>query len=276
MGFVVWRSGDETVAPKPAAATTTSIATTTSSPNRVATDALVATSSVPKLAISSTPPADWDTATPVVAWDNQPPPSSAGTLPPRPALPRPDYPLQGRYSTATGWSFDNPTSFKGPLTLLVTEQRGPWLKVLVPVRPNGGVGWVAAGDVTLSHVSQHIDLHIADRKLQYFNGAQLVTETQVVVGKDETRTPTGLFFITDKVPQSDPNGFYGPIALATSAYSEQLDEFDNGVPVIALHGTNRPELVGTAASNGCVRIPNDIVSQIAKDAPLGTPVNIYA
>ena len=73
-----------------------------------------------------------------------------------------------------------------------------------------------------------------------------------------------------------PNGAYGPWILATSAYSEALDEFDGGLPVIAFHGTNQPDLIGSAASNGCVRMPNDVVDLLADTMPAGTPVTITA
>ena len=55
-----------------------------------------------------------------------------------------------------------------------------------------------------------------------------------------------------------------------------LDTFDNGLPQVAFHGTNQPELVGTKASNGCVRIPNDIVTKIAETIPAGTPIDVFA
>ena len=180
-------------------------------------------------------------------------------------MPRPDYPLAGRYSTDTGWAFSNPTSFEGPLKLLVREQRGSWLRVEVPVRPNGTEGWVAAADVDLSTSTQRVELSVGERMLRVFDSSTLISETPVVVGKDETRTPLGRFFITDRVPQEDPAGFYGPLVLPLSAYSEQLDKFDEGVPVIAIHGTSRPDLLGTAASNGCVRMPNDVITAVGRD-----------
>jgi lipoprotein-anchoring transpeptidase ErfK/SrfK len=43
-----------------------------------------------------------------------------------------------------------------------------------------------------------------------------------------------------------------------------------------VHGTNNPGEVGQNISNGCVRVPNDIIEQIAMQAPLGTPVTIVA
>ena len=49
-----------------------------------------------------------------------------------------------------------------------------------------------------------------------------------------------------------------------------------GVPVIALHGTSNPASVGQAASNGCVRMPNEVVSLLYDQLPLGTQVEITA
>jgi len=74
----------------------------------------------------------------------------------------------------------------------------------------------------------------------------------VVIGTPGTPTPTGRFYINDKEKQQNSGGSYGPWALSTSAYSEALDLFDGGMPVIAFHGTNQPGLIGTASSNGCV------------------------
>ena len=47
--------------------------------------------------------------------------------------------------------------------------------------------------------------------------------------------------------------------------------FDDGLPVIAFHGTNQPDLIGSAASNGCIRMPNEVVTQLAETIPAGYP-----
>ena len=73
----------------------------------------------------------------------------------------------------------------------------------------------------------------------------------------------------------DPALVQEAVALATDAYSEVIDEFDSGVPVVALHGTNTPEYVGQARSNGCIRVPNEIIQQLADTMPQGTPVYIF-
>jgi lipoprotein-anchoring transpeptidase ErfK/SrfK len=43
---------------------------------------------------------------------------------------------------------------------------------------------------------------------------------------------------------------------------------------IAIHGTNRPELIGLAVSNGCLRVRNDVLLRIFRATLAGTPVRI--
>jgi hypothetical protein len=269
-GALVLRSGDSSDADP------TTTTTTTTTTVEVREDTVVATARNPTVDVLSSPPPGWDTATPVEVFDAEIPEASQATVPARDPLPRLDYPVQGRYATATGWTFSNPTSLGDPFVMMVTERRGDWLKVQVPVRPNGTEGWVSAADVTLSDHGQRIELRLGERVLRFYDGGDLVLETPVVIGKEETRTPTGRFYVTDTVSQSNPAGAFGPLAIATSAYSEQLDIFDDGVPVIALHGTNQPELMGQAVSNGCVRMPNDVVTKLGAQVQLGTPVDIFA
>jgi lipoprotein-anchoring transpeptidase ErfK/SrfK len=55
-----------------------------------------------------------------------------------------------------------------------------------------------------------------------------------------------------------------------------MDRFSSGVPAIALHGTNRPDLLGSAASNGCVRMDDTTINLLRSTLPMGTPVDIAA
>lgn len=158
-------------------------------------------------------------------------------------------------------------------TLLVTDQKTPgWLQVLLPLKPNGQTGWIHAGDVTLSQVLHKIEVDRATHTLRLFHADQLLLETPVAVGAPNTPTPTGTFYITDPVPGG--GGAYGPLALGISGYSDVLEQFAGGPPQIAIHGTNRPDLIGQDVSNGCVRVPNDMIVQIGDQVPLGTPVII--
>ncbi|UDY37066.1 L,D-transpeptidase [Dermatobacter hominis] len=266
-------SGDD---PAPDGPSTTASSASTTAERWPATQARIATAKNPSIIVHSEPPTDWDEMEPVSVSDSPDLPQSQDAMSPRDALPRPDYPIQGRYVDPAGWSFNNPTAWGDPFVMLVTEQRGDWLKVEIPVRPNGTDGYVNVEDVSLSDTGFRLDLRLGTRTLTLYDGNDVVLSTQVVIGKSETQTPTGRFYITDLVEQTDPAGFYGPLALATNAYSEQIDVFENGVPVIALHGTNRPELIGQDVSNGCIRVPNEQILKIADQIPMGTPIDITA
>ena len=189
-------------------------------------------------------------------------------------IPSMDRPVEGRQRTGTGWIFANPSGWNDELTFTVTENHGAWLKVLLPVRPNGTEGWIRASDVTLSSTQFHVHIAVNARTLTVFNGDAQVLSTPVVVGKDATPTPRGRFYVTDGV-EKHAGSSYGPWILPLSGFSQALDEFGGGAPVIAIHGTNQPDLAGTAASNGCIRVPgDDTITQMHDQLPQGTPVDI--
>jgi lipoprotein-anchoring transpeptidase ErfK/SrfK len=230
----------------------------------------VATAVVPVVQVFAAKPG---TATPASAPQLARPGPDGVVHPP---IPREDLVSANVRKTDFGWEYDNPTYFGNPLVLLVTANEGEWLKVLLPARPNGLEGWIRASDVTLSEHRFHAELVLSERIFRVFEGEEQIAETRVVIGKDATPTPTGRFYFTEKVQQSNPGGAYGPWVLATNGYSEAMDFFDGGLPVIAFHGTNQPGLIGQAASNGCVRMPNEVITMLAATLPAGTPVEIRA
>ena len=171
------------------------------------------------------------------------------------------------------------TEYNLPRTYLVTDQssRPGWLSVLLPIRPNGASGWIRASDVTLGSSDYEIRIEIGAHKLTLLKLSRPVLESGTVVGADKTPTPPGRFYVTDPLDlHSQPNAGYGVFALGISGYSEVLTSFKGGPGQLAVHGTNNPDQMGQNISNGCVRVPNDIIEQIAAQAPLGTPVTIVA
>ncbi len=271
-----WPSTQEPVASpdtsRPSSTTTTRVKLLPSGTVEIAT----VRPELTEVEVQATEPPEWATAKIAQIPSDVPiPPASQPDAPDRDPLPDIGAPIAGRTATESGWKFANPGPYEPaqPFTMLVQERRGDWLRVFIPVRPNGTTGYVRAVDVELSQTQYRIELHLGERTLRVFNGSEQLVETRVVVGSPFTPTPTGTFYITDIVPQTSPS--YAPFALATNGYSEVMDEFDTGVPVVALHGTNHPEYVGEARSNGCVRIPNEIVQQLADTLPQGTPVYTF-
>ena len=64
--------------------------------------------------------------------------------------------------------------------------------------------------------------------------------------------------------------------VSLGVFSDAINTFGSagGLPKVALHGTNRPDLLGQHGSNGCIRMPNDIISIIADEVPIGTRVDL--
>jgi lipoprotein-anchoring transpeptidase ErfK/SrfK len=199
--------------------------------------------------------------------------ASAAVVPP---IPRDGYATAGSRKTPQGWAFANPTYFKSPLVFEVIGHDGDWLHVWVPARPNQQQGWIRATDVDLTSTTFRMELSVADHHLKVWNGDQLFVDTNVVDGKSTSKTPLGHFYINEKIKSDNPAGAYGYWILSTSGYSEDLNEFDNGLPVVAFHGTNQPNLIGQSQSNGCVRMPNDVDQKLADALPAGTPIDISA
>jgi lipoprotein-anchoring transpeptidase ErfK/SrfK len=182
----------------------------------------------------------------------------------------------------------------GLQTALLTDPTRPqvppgWIPVLVPLRkPNDTPGWVAASDVTLSQTPYSIVVSLSQHTLVLFNAGHPMLATSVIIGTPKTPTPTGTFYVTDPVNCNQVavptyqavrcTGTYGAFAIGTSGLSNALDSFDGTIPQIAIHGTDLPATeLGKDLSNGCVRMPNNIILQIAGLTPLlGTPITITA
>lgn len=193
-----------------------------------------------------------------------------------PAIPRTGLNSAGVKKTAEGMEFSNPTYNNNPLVVSVLANQGDWLQVDVVDRPNTRTGWVRAADVVLGATDYRIEVDLSTFTLRVYKAADVFLETKVAIGKDSTPTPLGRSYMTEIIKNPSDTGLYGAYILPTSAYSETLDTFDGGLPEIALHGTNQPELLGTKASNGCVRMTNDAVTKIAKAVPAGAPITVYA
>jgi len=165
------------------------------------------------------------------------------------------------------------TEFGTTRVVLVTKRKGAWLKVLLPDRPNGSTGWIRASDVELRSVTDAVRVSLAERVLTWTRDGEVVLETPIAIGAPDTQTPAGRFYVTDLLDTPD-GGAYGPFAIGLSAHSETISEFAGSDGQIGLHGTSDPGSIGQAVSHGCVRVPNDVVTRLASDLPLGTPVTI--
>lgn len=173
-------------------------------------------------------------------------------------------------------TLQNPTHEGLPVVFLVLEDEGPWLKVRVSSRPNNLVAWVQRSEVAIRTVPNRVLVEVGARRVTVYHGDAVLLQETVAIGSDRTPTPLGSFFVDGIVDVPSDNGPYGAYQVSVAGFSDVLQSFGGGVGQIALHGTNRPELLGQPVSNGCVRMTNDAITRMAQLAPLGTPVDIVA
>ncbi|HEX5800664.1 MAG TPA: L,D-transpeptidase [Gaiellaceae bacterium] len=152
---------------------------------------------------------------------------------------------------------------------------GDWLRVQLPKRPNGILGWVRARDVELVRVRTRIEVDLSTRRVTLYRaGAELLSAT-AAIGAADTPTPTGSYYVDQRLVAPNPEGPFGPAAIGISAFSPVLQHWAQGGP-IAIHGTNQPDLIGGAVSHGCVRVRNDVLVRMFRLVEAGTPVVIRA
>jgi hypothetical protein len=169
----------------------------------------------------------------------------------------------------------------GPVGLLVLGTREAdgrlWLRVRLPARPNGTAGWIPADFTTLSRTPYRIEISVGSRSVRLLRDGRTVTRYRAVIGAPRWPTPLGVFAVSERVPQPDPDGFLGPWALLLTAFSPTLTSFGGGQGQVALHGRAGASLadpLGSARSHGCIRISNDGIRLLARVAREGTPVTI--
>jgi lipoprotein-anchoring transpeptidase ErfK/SrfK len=157
------------------------------------------------------------------------------------------------------------------------DRRGMlWLQVMLPGRPDGLTGWIAAQGTRRLVTRWHIVVDLARRRVSVYRDGRIVKTFQAVVGKPSTPTPTGRFFVEETLQMAAGHPG-GPFALALSARSNALQEFEGGPGQIALHGRNNlGGTLGTAASHGCVRLSTASIDWLAARIGPGTPTTIYA
>jgi hypothetical protein len=167
-----------------------------------------------------------------------------------------------------------PTVFAIRGAVLDPRCRPRWYRVQLPMRPNGIVGYVRARDVSTAKIRTRIVVDVSARRLVLFRDGRRVLRSTVAVGSSATPTPTGIYYVNQRLIPSDPSGPFGPGAVGISAFSPVLTGWVQGGP-IAIHGTNRPSLIGQAVSNGCIRLPNHVLRRVFSTAYSGTPVVIH-
>jgi lipoprotein-anchoring transpeptidase ErfK/SrfK len=166
-----------------------------------------------------------------------------------------------------------PNVFRVLSALRASDCSTRWYRVQLPIKPNGVAGYVRARAVDTVRVRSRVLVDLSARRLTLFRNGRRVLRTTVAVGSPATPTPTGRFYVNQRLIPADASGPFGPAAVGISAYSNVLTDWTQGGP-IAIHGTNEPWSIGRAVSNGCIRLPNAVLRKLFAQTPPGTPVLI--
>jgi lipoprotein-anchoring transpeptidase ErfK/SrfK len=149
-----------------------------------------------------------------------------------------------------------------------------WIHVMLPGRPNGHTGWISPSLFRYASTPWRILVTLGNRHVRVYHSGKLVRTFTAVVGKASTPTPQGQFFVEETLELSGKK-VGAPFAIALSARSRVLQQFDGGPGQIALHGLNNVGGVpGTAASHGCVRLSTANITWLADRIGPGVPVTI--
>jgi lipoprotein-anchoring transpeptidase ErfK/SrfK len=164
-----------------------------------------------------------------------------------------------------------------PQVFLVQESRPDgWVRVLLPVRPNGSSGWVRKSDVEIAVTDYHVRVDLAAHTITVTKGDQQLYSGPVAIGTAATPTPPGEYYVRVKIKAVDPTTVYGPYAWGLSSHSDALDTFNGGDAEIGIHGNNDASVLGHDVTHGCVRMDNGAITMLSNDLPLGTPVDIVS
>jgi hypothetical protein len=229
-------------------------------------------------------PSPSPTATSDAPVETGPPPGSLGPPPPGDPVPSsstvvylngpatvqvygaPD--TAKRTSTLRGRnSIDQPSAF------LVVDHQPGWFHVLLPVKPNGSTGWLKASDVQVAATTDYLRVTVSQFRIDHYVAGKWHGGFRVAVGKPSTPTPTGLFYIlaSQQVDQAP----YTPGIFALSGFAPQPIPGFLGA-TLGVHGWTDPSVIGTRASNGCVRLMSKDMEPLLRTLILGTPVDIVA
>jgi len=161
----------------------------------------------------------------------------------------------------------------GVLRSKADRHRGVWVKVRLPVLPNGSVGWVERRALGAYHtVDTQLLVDRRTLRATLYRAGKPVFSASVGVGTPAWPTPAGDFIVRSELTRY-ASSFYGPIAFGTSARSAVLTDWPAG-GFVGIHGTDAPQLLPGQVSHGCIRMRNADIRRLAKLMPVGTALTI--
>lgn len=145
----------------------------------------------------------------------------------------------------------------------VASRRTLWLRVSLPVLPNGTTGWVERSDVGgYQRTTTRLVIDRAALTASLYRGRTRVQTARIGIGRRQWPTPAGTFFVRNELTKF-ASPAYGPIAFGLSARSAVLTDWPAG-GFVGIHGTNKPGILPGRVSHGCIRVRNEDILRMAR------------
>ena len=139
-----------------------------------------------------------------------------------------------------------------------------------------GAGEAAAEETaTVVPTVRRLVVSIPDRRLVVVENDRAVETYEVAVGAAATPSPVGVFTIVNRV--SNPT-YYRPGKIVAPGPHNPLGTRWMGLSVkgYGIHGTDKPQSIGYARSQGCIRLRNSDVERLFERVRPGDVVELHA
>lgn len=165
--------------------------------------------------------------------------------------------------------------YRVPTVAWVEEvsRNGRWGRVELPYVWPRRDGWINLEGLPRANSAITVKADVSARRLTVWKRGEVVFRAPAAVGRSTSPTPPGAYFVTDRVPFA-PGGYLGSFAFGISGIQPRLPAGWSGGDQLAIHGTNSPSSIGTAASAGCLRVSEQTLAKLKPMLKLGTPVVI--
>ncbi|MDQ4058538.1 MAG: L,D-transpeptidase [Actinomycetota bacterium] len=150
---------------------------------------------------------------------------------------------------------------------------GRYGRVAVPYSGTRAAGWIRIAGLDLSHTPYRVSIDLSRHLVTVLRLNKVVMSLPAATGAPASPTPPGRYFVTDLVTAT-PGGSFGSYAFGLSGIQPKLPVGWSGGDQLAIHGTNDPSSIGTAASAGCLRVSERALDRLKPVLRLGTPVVI--
>jgi lipoprotein-anchoring transpeptidase ErfK/SrfK len=166
--------------------------------------------------------------------------------------------------------------YRLPLVAWVQEvsDNGRWGRVEIPYTWPHRTGWILLRGLPSESTWVTVEVDLSRHRITLERRGHPAFSMRAATGAPSTPTPSGNYFVTDRVPFSVGSS-YGAFAFGISGIQPRVPAGSTGGNQLAIHGTNSPSLIGRSVSAGCLRVSESSLHRLLPLLRLGTPVVIH-